>query len=94
MKPYTENLKKLSNLTSDPSLKVKLGSSVVKQPITLLILVLEVSNVKATYRKSCPVNLLMRSNLTFDPSFKVKLGSSIFKGPITRLIFVLEVWDV
>ena len=66
MKPYTGNLKKRSNLTSDPSLKVKLWSSVFKQPITLLILVLEVSSVKATYIKSCPVNLLMRSNLTSD----------------------------
>ena len=40
-------------------MKVKQGSSVVKGPITLLILALEVSNVKATYIKSCPVNLLL-----------------------------------
>ena len=73
-----------------PSFKVKLGSSIFKRLITRLILVLEVSNVKATNRKSCPANLLMESHLNFDPSLKVKLGSSIFKGPITRLILVLD----
>ena len=56
------NLLMRSNLTSNHSLKVKLGSSVVKGPITLIILVLEVSNVKPTYRISGPANLLMRSN--------------------------------
>ena len=78
----------------DPSLKVKQGSSVFKGPITLLILALEVSNVKPTYRISGPANLLMRSNWTSDPSLKVKLGSSIFNGPISRLILVLEVSNV
>ena len=88
------NLLMRSNLTFDPSFKVKLGSSVFKGPITLLILALEVSNVKPTYRISGPENLLMRSNWTSDPSLKVKLGSSIFNGPISRLILVLEVSNV
>ena len=79
MKLCPANLLMRSNWTSNPSLKVKLGSSIFLRPITRLILVLEVSNVKATYIKSCPANLLMRSNLTFEPSFKVKLGSSVFK---------------
>ena len=32
-------------------------------------------NVKKTYRKSCPANLLQVPNLTFDPCSKVKLGN-------------------
>ena len=69
-----------SNVTVYPSYKVKLGSSILKGPETLL-LILEVWDVNATYSKSYPTNLLMWSNLTFDPSFKVKLWSSILKGP-------------
>ena len=41
---------------------------------TRLLLVLEVCNVKPTYRKSWAGNLLMWSDLTLDPSFKVKRG--------------------
>ena len=37
-----------------------------------LLLVLEVCNVKPTYRKSWAGNLLMWSGLTLGPSFKVK----------------------
>ena len=89
------NLMMRSNLTFDPSFKVKLGSTILKVSITCLLLVLEVLSVKSTYRKSCPANLLMMmSNLTLDPSFKVKLGSTTFKGPKTHLLLVLEVWDV
>ena len=40
--------------------------------ITRLLLVLEVCNVKPTYRKSWAGNLLMFSDLTLGPSFKVK----------------------
>ena len=57
-----------------------------------LLLVLEVCNVKPTYRKSCAANLLM-SDLTLDPSFKVKRGWPNLKLLITRLLLVLEVWD-
>ena len=55
-----------SDLTLDPSnLKVL---------ITCLLLVLDVCNMKATYRKSWDRNLLMWSDLTLGPSFKVKQG--------------------
>ena len=46
--------------------------SVMKVLITRLLLVLDVCNVKLTYRKSWAGNLLMWSDLTLDPSFKVK----------------------
>ena len=42
--------------------------------ITHLLLVVDVCNVKPTYRKSWAANLLMWSHLTFGPSFKVKRG--------------------
>ena len=84
----------LSNLTFDPSFKVKLGSIILKVPITCLLLVPKVWDVKATYRKTYPVNLLMMSDLTFDPSFKIKLGSTILKVSIPCLLLVLEFWDV
>ena len=45
----------------------------LKMLITRLLLILEVCNVKPTYRKkSLAGNLLMLSDLTFGPSFKVK----------------------
>ena len=40
--------------------------------IARLLLVLEVCNVKPTYRKSWARNLLMWSDLTLGPSFRVK----------------------
>ena len=46
-----------------------------------LLLVIEVSNVKLAYRKSCIANLLVILNLTLDASFKVKGGSITFKYP-------------
>ena len=63
-------------------------------PISCLLLVLEVWDVKTTYRKTCAGNLLLWSDLTLDPSFKVKLLWPNLKGPISRLLLVLEVWDV
>ena len=42
--------------------------------ISALLLVLEVWDGKATYRKSWAGNLLVWSDLTSDPSFKVKQG--------------------
>ena len=39
-----------------------------------LLLVVEVLDVKKTYRKPCVLNLLVRSDLTLDPSFKVECG--------------------
>ena len=46
----------------------------LKVLITDLLLILEVCNVKPTYRKSWAGNLVMLSDLTLDPSFKVKRG--------------------
>ena len=45
---------------------------VMKSALSPLLLVLEVCNVKPTYRKSWTANLLMWSDLTLGPSFKVK----------------------
>ena len=44
----------------------------LKVPITPLLLVLEVCNMKPTYRKSFAGNLLMWTDLTLVPSFKVQ----------------------
>ena len=46
----------------------------LKVLITCLLLVLEVFNVKPSYRKSWAGNLLMCSDLTLGPSFEVKRG--------------------
>ena len=43
--------------------------------ITRLLLVLEVWDGKATYRKSWAGNLLVWTDLTLGPSFKVEQGS-------------------
>ena len=61
-----------SNLTLDPSFKVKQGHPNLKVLITLLLLVLKVCNVKPSYRKSLAGNLLMWTDLNLVPSFKVK----------------------
>ena len=54
-----------------------------------LLLVLEVWDVKTTYRKTCAGNLLMWPDLTLDPSFKVKRRCPNLKVPISRLLLVL-----
>ena len=63
-----------SDLTFGPSFKVKQGWPKLKVFITRLLLVLDVCNVKPTYRKSWAGNLLMWSDLTVGPFFKVKQG--------------------
>ena len=50
------------------------GQTRIAKLITRLLLVLEVWDGKATYRKSWAGNLLMWSDLTLDPSFKVIQG--------------------
>ena len=40
-----------------------------------LLLVVEVLDVKTTYRESCALNLLVGSDLTLNPSFKVECGT-------------------
>ena len=59
--------------------------------ITRLLLVIEVCNVKPTYRKSHAGNLLMWSDLTLSPSFKGKRGQPNLKVLITCLLLILEV---
>ena len=58
-----------SDLTLGPSFKVKSNFKVL---ITCLLLVLEVRNVKTTYRKSLTGNLPLWSDLALGPTFKVK----------------------
>ena len=53
-----------------PLLKAQTQTAKLKVLITHLLLVLEVCNVKPTYRKSWAGNHLM-SDLTLGPSFKV-----------------------
>ena len=53
----------MSDLTLGPSFKVKQGQPNLKVLITHLLLVLEVCNVKLTYRNSCARNLLLQSLL-------------------------------
>ena len=84
-KSWARNLLMWSDLTFDPSFKVKQGHPNLKVLITCLLLVLQVCNVKLIYRKSWAGNLLiwsdltlvldwnlLMSDLTFGPSFKVK----------------------
>ena len=61
-----------SDLTLDPSFKVKRGEPKLKVLITCLFLVLEACNVTPTYKKSWARNLLMWSDLILGSSFKVK----------------------
>ena len=72
-----------SDLTLDPSFKVKRGYSNLKVLITRSLLILEVCNMKRTFWKSWARNLVMLSDLTLDPSFKVKRGYSNLKLLIT-----------
>ena len=55
-----------------PLLQGQIRIAKVKVLITCLLFVLEVCDVKPTYRKSWAVNLLLWSDLMFRPSFKVK----------------------
>ena len=64
-KSWARNLVMCSDLTLDPSFKVKQGYPNLEVFIDRLLLVLEVCNVKPTYRRSCAGNLLMFSDLTF-----------------------------
>ena len=66
------NLVVWSDLTLDPSFKVKRGLPKLKVLITRLLLVLDVCDGKPTYRKSWAGNLVMWLDFTLGPSFKVK----------------------
>ena len=67
----------------EPALEGQMRTGNLKVLITCLLLIIEVCNVKPTYRKSWVGNLLMWSHLTFDPSFKVRLGQPNLKMFIT-----------
>ena len=66
----------------------------LKVPISPSLLILEVLNVKPTYRQSWARNLLVWSDLTLDPSFKVKPRWRNIRVLITLLLLVLEVCNV
>ena len=85
-KPYAANLLVMSDLTLDPSFKVKLWRVSIKVPLSCLLLVLEVCNVQSTFRKPYALHLLVMSNFTLDRSFKVKLGWVSIKVPISCLL--------
>ena len=70
-KSWAGNLLVWSDLSLDPSFKVKRGEPRLKVLITHLLLILEVYNAKPTHTKSWARNLLML-DLTFGPSFKVQ----------------------
>ena len=55
-----------------PLLKGQTRIAKLKMLIPRLLLVVQVWDVKPTYRKSWARNLLMWSDLTLGPSFKVK----------------------
>ena len=57
-----------------PSFKVKRRKPNLKVLINRLLMVLEVWDVKPTFRKSLAGNFLVWSDLTLGLSFKVKLG--------------------
>ena len=63
-----------------PSFIVKRGQPNLKVLKTYLLLVLEVCNMKPTYRKSWARNLLMWSDLALGPSFKETLVSCLSGG--------------
>ena len=76
------------------SFNVKWGWPNLKVLITHLLLVLEVCNVKSTYRKSWAGNLLMWLHLALDPSVKVKWGQPNLNVLITCLLLILEICSV
>ena len=71
-KSWAGNLLMWSDLTLDPSFKVKRGEPNLKVLVICLLLVLEVWDGKPTCRKSWTGNLLVWSDLTLDSTFKVK----------------------
>ena len=67
-KSWIGNLLMWSDLTLNPSFKVKQGYSNLKVLITRILLVLELCYVKPTYRKSWAGNLMIWSDLTLGPT--------------------------
>ena len=75
-----------SDLTLDPSFKVKQGERNLKVPITRLLLVLEVWGGKPSYRKSWTGNLLVWSELTFGRLLPGQMRTAKLKSPYNSLI--------
>ena len=66
-KSWAGNLLGWSDLTLDPSSKVKQGESNLKVLVPRILLVLEIWDGKLNYRKSWAGNVLVWSVLTLDP---------------------------
>ena len=75
-----------SNLTLDPSFKVKRGYPNLKVLITCLLMVLEVWYGKPTYRKSWAEILLVWSDLTFGPLLLGQMRTAKLKSAYNSLI--------
>ena len=95
---YVHHYKILTGYIFGLILKSKMAATGIsfqspKVLISPLLLVLEVCNVKPTYRKSWVANLLMWLDSTLGPAFKVKRGNGNLKVVITHLLLVLEVLD-
>ena len=75
-----------SDLTLDPSFKVKQGEPNLKVLITHLLLVVEVWDGKPTYRKSWAGNLLMFSDLTLGALLQGQTRIAKLKGAYNLLI--------
>ena len=76
----------LSDLTLDPSFKVKQGQRNLKVPITCLLLVLEVWDGKPSYRKSWAVNFLVWSDLIVGPLPQGQIRTAKLKSAYNSLI--------
>ena len=75
-----------SDLTLDPSFKVKRGYPNLKVLITRLLMVLEVWDGKPTYRKSWAEILLVWSDLTFGPLLLGQMRTAKLKSAYNSLI--------
>ena len=75
-----------SDLTLDPSFKVKRGEPNLKVLITRLLMVLEVWDGKPTYRKSWAGILLVWSDLTFGPLLLGQMRTAKLKSAYNSLI--------
>ena len=75
-----------SDLTLDPSFKVKQRYQNLKVPINRLLLVLEVWDGKPSYRKSWAGNLLVWSDLTFGPLLQGQIRTAKLKSAYNSLI--------
>ena len=75
-----------SDLTFDPSFKVKRGYPNLEVLIACLLLVVQVWDGKPTYRKSVAGNLLMWSDLTLDPLLQGRMRIAKLKGAYNLLI--------